>query len=114
LPVGYGDGWSRSYSPGAEALVRNRHVPLVGSVAMDAIMADVTDVPGVDTSDEFVLLGRQGEERITAHDLARLRNTIAWEVVTTMAQRLPRVYHSGAVLLGMRTLAGEVRSGSPS
>ncbi len=114
LPVGYGDGWSRSYSPGAEALVRNRRVPLVGSVAMDAIMADVTDVPGVDTSDEFVLLGRQGEERITAHDLARLRNTIAWEVVTTMAQRLPRVYHSGAVLLGMRTLAGEVRSGSPS
>ncbi|HSH21133.1 MAG TPA: alanine racemase, partial [Candidatus Caenarcaniphilales bacterium] len=114
LPVGYGDGWSRSYSPGAAALVRGRRVPLVGSVAMDAVMADVTELPGVGPTDEFVLLGEQGDERITAQDLARLRNTIVWEVVTTMAQRLPRVYHSRAVLLGTRTLAGEVRVDSPS
>lgn len=112
LPVGYGDGWSRAYSPGASALVRGRRVPIVGSVAMDAIMADVTDVPGLGLGDEFVLLGEQDGERITAHELARLRNTIAWEVVTTMAQRVPRVYHAGRVLLGVRTLAGEVRRAS--
>ena len=48
LPVGYGDGFVRAYSPGAEALVRGVRVPLVGTVAMDAVMADVTDVPGVE------------------------------------------------------------------
>ena len=46
LPVGYGDGWARAYSNRASALVRGRRVPLVGNVAMDAVMADVTDVPG--------------------------------------------------------------------
>ena len=112
LPVGYGDGWSRAYWPGAQALVRGRRVPLVGTVAMDALMVDVTDVPGVGPDDEFVLLGEQRRERITAQELARVRNTIAWEVVTSMAQRLPRVYHARAVLQGVRTLAGEVR-GSP-
>jgi len=107
LPVGYGDGWSRAYSPGAKALVRGRRVPLVGTVAMDAVMADVTEIPGVGLGDEFVLLGKQGHESIDANELARLRNTIPWEVVTTMSFRVPRVYHAGSVLMGTRTLAGE-------
>ena len=62
LPLGYGDGWSRALSNRAGALVRGRRVPLVGNVAMDAVMVDVTDVPGppVDLADEFVLIGRSG------------------------------------------------------
>ena len=61
LPVGYGDGWRRALSDRADALVRGVRVPLVGRVAMDAVMADVTDVPGapVTEDDEFVLLGTQ-------------------------------------------------------
>jgi alanine racemase len=108
LPLGYGDGWARSLSNRAEALVRGRRVPIVGNVAMDAIMADVTDVPGppVGLDDEFVLIGEQGEERITAHDLARIRTTNSWEVVTTISGRLPRVYHASAGPVGVRTLAG--------
>jgi alanine racemase len=107
LPVGYGDGFVRAYAPGAEALVRGSRVPLVGTVAMDAVMADVTDVEGVNLDDEFVLLGRQGAESVTAYDLARLRNTNPWEVVTSMSFRIPRVYHADSVLLGARTLDGE-------
>lgn len=110
LPVGYSDGLPRASWPGAEALVRGRRVPLVGTVAMDAVMVDVTDVPGVDLGSEFTLLGRDGTESITATELARLRNTISWEVVATMAQRLPRVYHAGPVLVGARTLTGEHRT----
>jgi alanine racemase len=106
LPIGYGDGFVRAYSPGAEALVRGSRVPLAGTVAMDAVMVDVTDVDGVNLDDEFVLLGSQGAETITANDLARLRNTIPWEVVTSMSLRLPRVYHAGSVLMGIRTMAG--------
>ncbi len=108
LPVGYGDGWRRVLSDRATALVRGVSVPLVGRVAMDAVMADVTDVPGdpVTERDEFVLLGRQGTRRISAYDLAATCGTISYEVVTSMSRRLPRVYHAAGSPVEVRTLAG--------
>ena len=109
LPLGYGDGWPRSLSNRATALVRGRRVPLVGNVAMDAVMADVTDVPGppVGVGDEFVLIGAQGDERITAAELAAARGTISWEVVTNLSARLPRVYHAASVPRETRTLVAD-------
>ncbi|MFL5777400.1 MAG: alanine racemase [Chloroflexota bacterium] len=106
LPLGYGDGWSRSLSNRAQALVRGQRAPIVGNVAMDAVMVDVTDVPGrpVELDDEFVLLGVQGEASIGVLELAHLRNTNTWEVVTSMAARLPRVYHAASVPVALRTL----------
>ena len=106
LPFGYGDGWSRALSNRAEALVRGRRVPLVGRVAMDAIMFDVTDVPGppVETHDVFVLIGSQGGETISVADVAQLCTTNAWEIVTSMARRVPRVYHAASGPLAVRTL----------
>ncbi len=106
LPFGYGDGWSRRLSNRAQALVRGIRVPLVGNVSMDAVMVDVTDVPGppVTVADEFVLLGRSGDDRITVADLAHVRNTNSWEVVTGMARRVPRVYHAAAGPVGLRAL----------
>jgi alanine racemase len=106
LPLGYGDGWRRSLSNRADAIVRGVRVPIVGNVAMDAVMVDVTDVQGepVTVADEFVLLGSQGPVRIRAADLARAAGTNSWEVVTAMARRLPRVYHAPAGPQGIRTL----------
>ena len=106
LPLGYGDGWPRSLSNRAWVLVRGRRVPLVGNVAMDAVMADVTDVPGdaISVDDEFVLLGEQDGARITAADLAAARGTNSWEVVTGLSRRLPRVYHAASVPQETRTL----------
>jgi len=106
LPVGYADAIPRP-APWGEALVRGQRVPLVGTVAMDAVMADVTDVPGVGLDDEFVLLGPQGGQEISTGELARARNTIPWEVATGMSYRIPRVYHAGSVLVGLRTLNSE-------
>jgi alanine racemase len=113
LPLGYGDGWPRSLSNRAWALVRGQRVPLVGNVAMDAVMADVTDVPGpaVTVADEFVLLGSQGTEHIAAQDLAKERGTNSWEVVTNLAARVPRVYHAAALPRATRTLAGLIWAG---
>ncbi len=110
LPLGYGDGWSRALSNRAWALVRTSRIPIVGNVAMDAVMVDVTDVEGepVSTADEFVLLGRQGAAEISAADLAAARGTNSWEVVTTMAARLPRVYHAGSGPQGIRTLVSDL------
>lgn len=110
LPLGYADGWARTLSNRATALVRGRRVPLVGNVAMDAVMADVTDVPGppVTVADEFVLLGAQGGDEITAVELALERTTISWEVVAVLSRRLPRVYTARAVAVGIRTLTEDL------
>ncbi len=116
LPLGYGDGWPRSLSNRAHALVRGSRVPLVGYVAMDAVMADVTDVPGVPVGvdDEFVLLGAQGDERITAVEVAAERGTISWEVVTNLSRRLPRVYHAASLPRETRTLVTDDADGRRS
>jgi alanine racemase len=107
LPLGYGDGWSRSLSNRAEVLVRGMRVPVVGNVAMDATMIDVSHVPGrpVDIDDEVVLIGRQGHAEIGAAEVARWRTTNSWEVVTAMSARLTRVYDAPAGLTGSRPLA---------
>jgi alanine racemase len=95
LPIGYADGWTRRYWPGAEALVRGRRVPVVGRVSMDSITLDVTDIAhegGELRMDEpFVLLGVQGDERITADDLARLRGSNPNEVFCAFGPRLTRL-----------------------
>lgn len=106
LPIGYADGWPRGLSNRAEALVRGRRVPLVGRVAMDALMADVTDVagPAVTPDDEFVLIGEQAGASIPAGELARARTTITHEVVATLSRRLTRVYTASAAAVGVRTL----------
>jgi alanine racemase len=88
------------------AIVRGQRVPIVGTIAMDAAMADVTDVPGepVTIDDEFVLLGSQGGATIDAYELAHARTTVSWEVVATMAARLPRVYTRASFPVDVRTL----------
>lgn len=109
LPVGYADGYQRLWTNRAHALIRGERVPLVGTIAMDAVMADVTDVPGppVTVDDEFVLLGEQGTGTITAAELARNGTTITWEVLAGMARRLPRVYYAAARVVGVRTLTDD-------
>lgn len=95
LPIGYADGWTRSYWPGASALLRGRRVPLVGRVSMDSVCVDVTDVTdlgAVTMDEEFVLLGRQDAERIAPNELARLRGSIPNEVFCSFGPRLPRAY----------------------
>lgn len=82
LPVGYADGWPRALSGRAHVLVRGRRAPLVGRICMNLCMVDVTHVPGAAAGDPAVLLGRQGDEVITAEMLADQLGTIAYEVLT--------------------------------
>ena len=90
LPIGYADGWTRRYWPGASALVRGRRVPLVGRVSMDSVSADVTDIGDVGMGEPFVLLGGQGDARITPVELARLRDSNPNEVFCAFGTRLAR------------------------
>ena len=91
LPVGYADGYDRGLSNAAHTIVRGVRAPVVGRVCMNMTMIDVSDVPGAAEDDEVVLLGAQGDESITAEDLARLAGTINYEIITRAAHGAPRI-----------------------
>ena len=94
LPLGYGDGFPRVRNEGA-VLVHGHRAPLVGSVSMDAITVDVTDIPGAQLWDEVVVMGRQGGEEISVHEIAALKKSVSYDVLTNWRGRLPRVYLGG-------------------
>ena len=91
VPVGYYDGYDRRLSNLAHVLVRGHRAPVRGRVCMDFIMVDVTDIPEVGLEDEVVLLGRQGDERISAEQLGNWMGTINYEVTTRIGAHIPRV-----------------------
>jgi alanine racemase len=92
IPVGYGDGYNRRLSNRGQVLVRGKRAPIVGRVCMDLSMVDVGHVNDVAVGDEVVLIGRQGEEMISADEVADMLDTINYEVVTALAARVPRIY----------------------
>jgi alanine racemase len=91
LPIGYADGYSRRLSNNACVLVRGKRAPVVGRVCMDLTMADVTDIEGVDTGDEVVLWGRQGDAEISLHEVAEWQDTVVYEVINQLGKRVPRL-----------------------
>lgn len=95
IPLGYGDGLLRSASNRAVVLVRGRRCPVVGNVSMDLTTVDVSTVPDVAIGDEVLLLGRQGSESLDARDLAAATGTIAYEILTNVSRRVPRLYLGG-------------------
>jgi alanine racemase len=90
LPVGYSDGYDRKLSNAGRALIGGRAVPVIGRVAMNMTMLDVTDV-GAQLDDEVVLLGRQGEAEIRAEELAEKIGSIPYEVLARINPVIPRV-----------------------
>lgn len=92
VPVGYGDGLSRRFSNNLELLVRGVRCPQVGRVTMDQSLVDVTALRGgVALGDEVVMIGHQGDTEITADELGEKLGTINYEIVTGIAERVPRV-----------------------
>ncbi len=94
LPIGYGDGWRRALSNNAEVLVGGERRRLVGTVSMDSVTVDLG--PELDErlrGAQAVLIGRQGDEQITAEDLARRLGTINYEITCGLSARVRRRYH---------------------
>jgi alanine racemase len=91
VPVGYADGYGRVLSNKADVLVRGKRCPVAGRITMDMMMIDVTDVKGVSIGDEVVLIGTQGKETIKAEELAKLQNTINYEITCSISPRVPRI-----------------------
>jgi len=96
VPVGYADGYCRALSNRGEALVRGARAPVAGTVCMDWIMLDVTDIPDVAEGDEVTLLGCDGAGNcIRAEELAERAGTIAYEIFCGVSKRVPRAYLHG-------------------
>jgi alanine racemase len=89
LPIGYGDGYPRVRNEGC-ALIHGRRAPLLGGIAMDALMVDITDIPEAQMWDEAVLMGRQGNDEITVRDIATLKKSVTYDVLTNWRLRLRR------------------------
>jgi len=92
VPIGYADGYSRRLSNSGEVLINGRRAPVIGRVCMDTIMVDVTEIGDVREDTGVVLIGSQGDERITAQDIAQKIGTIPYEVLTSIGKRVKRIY----------------------
>ncbi|MDQ6912461.1 MAG: alanine racemase [Verrucomicrobiota bacterium] len=93
LSIGYADGYPRAVSNrGAAVLIHGRRCPVLGRITMDLMMVDVTDVAGAEIGDEAVLIGRLGDEEISAREVAERASTIAWEIFSGIGSRVARVY----------------------
>jgi alanine racemase len=88
--------------------VRGRLAPVVGRVAMDMCMVDVTGVPGAAVGDVVTLLGRDGDVEVTADQLAELADTISWEILAGISARVPRLYLRGGRVVEATTLCERV------
>ena len=90
VPIGYGDGWRRALTNNADVLIDGRRHPLVGAVSMDNVTVALGPDADVAVGDEVVLIGRQGDERILAEEVARRLGTINYEVTTGLLSRVTR------------------------
>jgi alanine racemase len=90
VAIGYADGVHRARSNRGEVLVRGGRAPMIGAVSMDAITLDVTDIPRVVVGDIATLIGEDGDERITAEQVAAWSDTISYEVLTSIGPRVER------------------------
>jgi alanine racemase len=91
IPIGYGDGYPRNLSNRAPVLIAGKRFKISGRICMDQIMVDVGGKK-VKVGDEVVLIGSQGKNKITTEELARLCDTISYEIVCGLGSRVPRVY----------------------
>jgi alanine racemase len=90
LAVGYADGYQRALSNNSDVLIKGKRAPVMGRVCMDLIVVDVTDITDVDEKDEVVLMGGDGQEHISAWELARGASTIPYEIMTTFGKMCTR------------------------
>lgn len=91
IPAGYADGYNRLLSNKGRILINGKSAPIRGRVCMDQCMVDITDIDAKEW-DEVVLLGKQGNEEITADEIAKTIGTISYEVLCMVSKRVPRIY----------------------
>jgi alanine racemase len=93
IPVGYGDGYPRLLSSKGRVLIHGKSVPIIGRVCMDQFMVDVTELDQVKQGDMVTLLGRDGDEFISAEEIAEMAYSFNYELICNVGKRIPRIYY---------------------
>ncbi|MEO0137889.1 MAG: alanine racemase [candidate division WOR-3 bacterium] len=106
VSVGYGDGYPRMLSNVAEVLIKGKRAKVVGTICMDLMMVDVTDIPQASLGDTVTLIGSEGDEEIRAEELAQKCNTIVYEITSGIGPRVARVFKDRNKIIGIRNLLG--------
>ena len=102
IPIGYADGYSRLLSGKAKVIINGKFANVVGRICMDQCMIDVTDIGDVSVGDEVILLGEQGNKKYNADDMANDMQTINYEILCMIKQRIPRVYVKNKKIVSVR------------
>ncbi len=102
IPVGYADGYARGLSNRGDVLIHGRRAPIRGRVCMDQFMVDVTDIPDVRCGDRVVLIGRDGDEKITMEEVGARSGRFNYEFACDLGKRIPRVYRSKGKIIGTK------------
>ena len=89
IPIGYADGMKRAFSNKGSVVIKGKKVPIIGSVCMDSFMVDLTEIDDVNVGDDVYIWDN---ENITVDELAKLANTINYEIISTVSNRVPRVF----------------------
>jgi alanine racemase len=92
VPIGYDDGYRRALSNRGHAIIRGVYATVIGRISMDLTLIDVTNVPGVQTDDEVILMGHDNGLSITAEELGKTVGTLSYEVTCGISERVPRIY----------------------
>ena len=92
VPCGYADGIPRGLSNKGYVLIHGEKAPIVGRVCMDQFMVDVTDIPDSKVRDEVVIIGKQGDNTITAEEVGDISGRFNYELVCDISKRVPRIY----------------------
>ena len=108
VPVGYGDGYPRSLSNKGYVLIEGKRAPIIGRVCMDQLMVDVSEIPKAQVYSKVTLLGRDGQEQITAEMLGDLSGRFNYELVCDLNKRIPRVYRHRNQIVETRDCFNEI------
>jgi alanine racemase len=106
LPLGYNDGFRRLFTNNGEVLIQGKRCPMIGTVCMDHIMINVSQLDEVNEFEEAILIGKQGDEEISVDELANRISTINYEVISGLGKRLPRIYRRNGTMVAVRNLLG--------
>ena len=102
LPIGYADGYVRGLYEKAHVIINGKLAPVVGKICMDQCMIDVTDVGPVKVGDEVVLLGEDNGVKNNADDIAKMLDTINYEILCMIGRRVPRIYIKDGKMVNVR------------
>ncbi len=107
IPVGYGDGYPRSLSNRGHVLIHGKAAPICGRICMDQFMVDVSHIPEAREGDAVILVGEDGDERITMEELGDLSGRFNYEFACDLGKRIPRVYKKGGTVTETKDYFGE-------